>query len=378
VSLMKPKLVSPGWAPEVKAWLEQLLLRGSGKRLPVVFDFDNTLVCGDIGEATLAQLVRNRSLLPQNVPASLAPSFTSATGATCDLSSAVDLTDYYEQLLAPTAHGSKDPAPFANGYIWAVEVMQGLKLGDVIQATAQVLEESRPYQIRMLDVTPGRTAYQVPFFYAEMLELIFELLLHEFDVWIVSASNVWSVRLMIKQGLNPWLRDRGSKTLIAPDHVVGVSTLLVGPNGQLFKDAVLVRENDAYAALDESGWLTYRLTPWLQYPVPTYSGKVGVIWDQTGSRPYLCAGDSPGDHAMLTFGENRLWLARLDKPDYLRATQLLITNNAASWALQPVMCRPAPGFISDASQVDQKISAAASKIRQAINLLTTNQPYGLR
>jgi hypothetical protein len=68
----------------------------------------------------------------------------------------------------------------------------------------------------------------------------------------------------------------------------------------------------------------------------------------------------------------------LDKPDYLRATQLLISDNATSWALQPVLCRPAPGFIPYASQVDQKIVAASSKIRQAINMLTTNQPYGLR
>ena len=33
-----------------------LLQAGAGKHLPVVFDFDNTIISGDIGEATLAML----------------------------------------------------------------------------------------------------------------------------------------------------------------------------------------------------------------------------------------------------------------------------------------------------------------------------------
>ena len=47
------KLQEPGWTDRVRNRLEALIKQGAGRGLPVVFDFDNTIVCGDIGEATL-------------------------------------------------------------------------------------------------------------------------------------------------------------------------------------------------------------------------------------------------------------------------------------------------------------------------------------
>jgi hypothetical protein len=52
------KLQSPGWNAETRRALERLIDCGAGRHLPVVFDFDNTIICGDIGEATLAVLAR--------------------------------------------------------------------------------------------------------------------------------------------------------------------------------------------------------------------------------------------------------------------------------------------------------------------------------
>ena len=53
------RLEPRGWNPATRQRLETLIRVGAGRRLPVTFDFDNTLVCGDIGEATLALLVRS-------------------------------------------------------------------------------------------------------------------------------------------------------------------------------------------------------------------------------------------------------------------------------------------------------------------------------
>ncbi len=42
----------------VRERLESLIRGGAGHHFPVTLDFDNTILCGDIGEATLAILIR--------------------------------------------------------------------------------------------------------------------------------------------------------------------------------------------------------------------------------------------------------------------------------------------------------------------------------
>lgn len=349
-----PQLSSPGWSAQNRERLEGLIRNGAGQHLPVVFDFDNTIVCGDIGEATLAMLVRDSLLTTDRVPYYLCPPVTLSSGKKLERGSLVDLTEYYEALLLSSAHGPDDPTPLAAGYIWAVEVMQGLNLLDVVCATEKVWAMSQPGQERWLDVTPGRTAYPIPFFYPESIELIAELLRYGFDVWIVSASNVWSVRWMVLRALNPLLQEHGLADGLAPDHVVGISTLLSDHQDRLCKDSVLVCELPAYATLAPDYLRSFHLTHWLQQPVPVYSGKVGAIWDAIGRRPYLCAGDSPADHPMLNFSENRLWIARLEKPDYQQATLELASQTGKDhWIIQPVRSRKAPQFVADLSCGDQ-------------------------
>ena len=54
----KVLLQAPGWRDETRRALTELIRRGAGKRLPVTLDFDNTIVWGDIGEATFGVLVK--------------------------------------------------------------------------------------------------------------------------------------------------------------------------------------------------------------------------------------------------------------------------------------------------------------------------------
>jgi len=58
------RLEAPGWNEETRSALEVIINKGAGQRLPVVFDFDNTVICGDIGEATLAVLAQSGVLTP--------------------------------------------------------------------------------------------------------------------------------------------------------------------------------------------------------------------------------------------------------------------------------------------------------------------------
>ena len=366
----KVLLQAPGWREETRRALTGLIRRGSGKGLPVTLDFDNTIVWGDIGEATLAMLVKKGLLRTSRIARTLSPSFRLPGGPEVSLNSGPDITAYYDAYLAATAHGSADPTALANGYVWAVEILEGLTPWDVVQATQEAFACGEPMQSRMIEVTPGKTRFPAPFFYAEMVELIAELRRHEFEVWIISASNVWSVRWMVTKALNPLLEAHGAASGIPADHVVGVSSLLHDRPGSLYKDALLVRENRAYAALEERALRSFRLTSRLQYPVPTYAGKIGCIWDAIGRHPYLAAGDSPGDHAMLSFSEHRLWVMRLDKPGYQQKTvECIQRTGKKGWMIQPVIGREALGFRSSFDAPPGANAPLRTAIRQSNRLL---------
>ena len=364
------KLRCPGWNDQTRVALERLIDRGAGQNLPVVFDFDNTLVCGDLQEATLAVLARDGKLTADRLPETLSPPFRLPGGKRITLRSSADITEYYEAFLAATAHGDRDPSPLATGYAWAIEALVSLNVSEVVAATEQVCQSLHPPHPGYIQVAPGRARFPVPFFYPEMIELVAALISRRFDVWVVSATNVWGVRWMVLRELNPLLRHYGVRSGLRVDHVIGVSTLLTDRQDHLYKDALLVGENARYAALDEIECRKFRLTSRLQYPVPTYSGKVACIFDAIGRPPYLCIGDSPGDHAMMTFSQNRLWIARLDKAGFQRKTARLIRETGQTgWLLQATLTKGRPGFVAEhealkatAAGVPREAHAAAAAV----------------
>jgi hypothetical protein len=341
------RLTAPGWNARTRAALEKLIRQGAGKRLPVVFDFDNTIIHGDIGEATFGVLARSGKFSPSRLPAALAPAFRSAGKGRVALADSAGAVEYYEALLSPTVHGENDPAPLTTGYTWVVEIMAGLRLSEVIAATDEVCQLSEKRPPGFITVTPGKTGFPVPTFYPEMVELLAQLLRHEFDVWIVSASNVWSVRWMVLNFLNPRLHDCGAVRGIAADHVIGMATLLADDEDRLYKDSVLVRECSDYAAMKSPAMSRFHLTRHLQFPVPAYSGKVAGIFDAIGRQPYFCAGDGPGDHAMLAISQHRLWIDRVEKPHSQPATARLIQRTGeTSWMIQAASAAVAPRFLN--------------------------------
>src|SRR4051812_34534973 len=95
-------LRSPGWNPNTRQALESLIRTGAGQGLPVVFDFDNTLVCGDIGEAALAVLARSSVLTPSRINPALCPPLKTPGGNRVTIESCREITEYYEAFLAPT------------------------------------------------------------------------------------------------------------------------------------------------------------------------------------------------------------------------------------------------------------------------------------
>ncbi len=365
------RLLSPGWSEKTRRVLERLIDRGANRNLPVVFDFDNTLVAGDLQEATLAVLARAGRLTAARIPATLSPSFRLPGKGRRTLSGSADITEYYEAFLSPTMHGKLDTTPLANSYAWAIEVLAGLRVSDVVGATQEVCRLSRLPAPGYIEVTPGKTRFPVPTFYPEMVELVAELVRRSFDVWIVSATNVWGVRYMVQNELNPRLRQHGVRTGLRPDHIIGISTLLADRHDHLYKDCLLVQENPRYAALDENVAKNFRLTSRLQFPVPIYSGKVACILDTIGRPPHLCVGDSPGDHAMLTFSKNRLWVARLEKSDHLnQIARIIRTTGTAGWLLQATSNETKPCFVSDLDAFARQNTNLSREVRASARKLS--------
>lgn len=331
------RLQSAGWDKAARESLERILGLGAGRGLPVVFDFDNTIISGDVGEAVLAVLANSGRLTPRKLCKTLSPPLNSRGNGSLRVRDCGNVMEYYEAMLDPTVHGKADPTPFANGYVWAAQVLENLRLTEVLDATRQAFRLGESAGSGGLQISAGQLKYPPPRFRAEMVELIAELLRLRFKPWIVSASNVWSVRWMVIHGLNPLLIKQGAPEGLAPGQVIGLATLISDETGRLYKDSVLIQQNKSYADLKPSLLESLRVTRLVQFPAPVYSGKVACIFDALGCNPYLSAGDSPSDHPMLTISTNRLWIARPEKPQAQRATKALIQQTGkAGWIVHNV------------------------------------------
>lgn len=181
------------------------------ERPVAVFDADNTLWSRDIGEAFLRWLIAGRLL----------------TG----LDYTTDIYGEYERRV---------DADRSSAYAWAVSAMAGLKLEDVQTWSRQL-------------------AYAWPNYRPVMRTLVRGLTEEGFEVWIVSASNAWSVAAAARY------------MDIEPERVLGITCRV------------------------DSGIIT----PEVLQPVTCNQGKVDAIRQTIGVRPLLAFGDSLGDLEML-------------------------------------------------------------------------------
>jgi len=182
---MRSSLRAPGWNERARAALDRLLRQGARKGLPVVFDFDNTIISGDVGEATLAILAADGRLCPGGVCKKLCPDLSGPGARRLRIEDCPDIMRYYEALLTPTAHGPADPTPLANGYVWATEVLEGLTVAEVLAATARVYQLGQVDPHASIQLAASKSSYPLPRFHEEMVELIGHLLRLKYKVWIV-------------------------------------------------------------------------------------------------------------------------------------------------------------------------------------------------
>jgi phosphoserine phosphatase len=268
------------WNPQVKARLEALIAANANQEKVCVFDFDNTTLCRDIGEATMAAMNEAGKLTKKTCNKAIAPEFV-LKGKKITLATSNNLMDYYEDFLSATSHHEMETTPYENGYGWVVQAMapgtpaDWLKYTKKAYAKGKSINDAKDPKLNETKIN----GYRVPFLYPEMVELYGVLLSNGYDVYVMSASNVHTVRYIVKNYLNPQIRKSfGEKLGVAPDHVLGVSLLMNDDRtGELVKDPYLVKENKKYADLDEKELSHYHLTNQICYPMTGYFGKLANI-----------------------------------------------------------------------------------------------------
>lgn len=346
------------WNEKTRVNLNKLILENSFKNKKVIFDFDNTTVSRDIGEATFAYLLKNNKIAINEHLKAISPSFIDEKGNNISIDKVIDLSEYYEKIITSTNH-KNDQASYIISYGWIVQIMQGLTPYDIIDATKKVFKANFAKNDRLnrkdskISITEGKTSYLIPFFHDEMIDLIGNLILKEYDIYFVSGSNSWTIRYMTTKELPKLLKQKFGKNLkIKPENVIGVNTLIKDKrNGKLYKDYFLVKENKKYAEMNEDELKNYELTNQLVSPLSGFDGKTANIMSyicQNYERPFLALGDSSGDFSMLNYAENRIWFARMENNQYQKdIAEIIKKTDKNTWFIQPVLTKENAGFVSN-------------------------------
>lgn len=370
------------WAPEVKTRLEAKIAANAGQGKVCVFDFDNTTICRDIGEATMAALNQAGILTKEKYNTGVTPASFTLKGKTVTMKDADNFPAYYEEFLSATKHHELESTPYENGYGWVVQAMAPMSPVDWLPATEKAYGDG----VGSADQGSAKLAetkingYRMPFFYPAMVDLYGVLLKNGYKVYISSASNVHTVRWMVKNHLNPKIQALHGKDLaIPPENVIGVSMLMVDDRtGELCKDPYLVRENQKYADLDPEELKHYTLTSQVCHPMNGYFGKVANIMKYISlERPFLIAGDSSNDLPMLNWAENRIWMARLEKMGYQETMVKAYQESLpGEWFIQPVLYKKAPGFVPSSADLTKRFAMEPEKKKTPAKVIDYLQSNG--
>lgn len=328
-----PSLPPRRWYPPVRDALERLAATPG----TAVFDFDDTIICRDLGDATFETLARSGRLRDPGL--GLFPQIDPKYAETPPAPEV--WLDRYERLLHALDHQGDD-ASKALGYAWVVQAMAGRSPAEIVSAAETAWHAG-----------PEGRRYPIPFLYPETADLIGLLLTTGWNVHVISASNPWTVRWAIRDVLNPVL-ETDWQVRLPPEQVYGLSTALrESDTGRFYTDPHLVGADPGYAALDADVLGRFRLTAQLVPPLPTYTGKVAAALARIpDGRIDLAAGDSYNDLPMLRHARRRLWMARLDRPAVQeRLADDLTAEERPTWFIQPTLGGDTPGFIANPAAV---------------------------
>lgn len=209
--------------------------RTAGDKI-AVFDLDNTLLIGDIGDAVFAQLLLDKFPMPFSW---------------CE----------YEGLIRAKKK--------REAYERVVTAMCGISVDTLIETTQRVMRSELPF-LKLTDVE-----VPVPVPHPVMQELLKLLEFLDYKIFVISATNQYSVRFVAREYFN-----------LPEAHVFGINP-------------VVQKKNDpargSYFVLGNA----------LEQPVTVGEGKAELYHKYIGSiPPLIAAGDSETDIPMLDLTES--------------------------------------------------------------------------
>jgi hypothetical protein len=118
------------WTPHAGRCIQTIIDEGAGKGNLALFDFDNTILCRDIGDATFAVLVRDGLITPESIR-KLGFSDFILDGQHVRPEDGV--LSYSEHLLRATSGDNSSSSDV--GYAWQIQLLSGLSVSDIVNAT---------------------------------------------------------------------------------------------------------------------------------------------------------------------------------------------------------------------------------------------------
>jgi processive 1,2-diacylglycerol beta-glucosyltransferase len=267
-----------------------------------VFDLDNTILQGDIGESVFEYLAAREALprLPIRIRAVSDAIYSE------DFTIPVEdenLSAVYRRALKMAASSANPDRTTAAVYAWMNQSMAGLTTRQIEAATQAVWAKNA------ISLRPSA------------LNLIVSLIQIGHQVAVVSASNQACVSWIVSNVINPALERYGIANAIDLKNVWGISNVLA--NGEGLRNAVLTR-----TSLDE------QISPDLESPVSTFQGKAEVIAAAGYGTPVLVAGDSPNDFGMAATSSLIAWVPRGGAPQHsFRFMRFLEGNSGKGFCL---------------------------------------------
>lgn len=318
----KSILYAGKWEPENKLALEKLIL-AYGKHHPnydpsnkpvAVFDWDHTCIAGDIGVSTFCYIVDNLlfKFEPDYLFGLIGARFYRDEIVNCyrrlsklPLETAKRTDEYrrYRVLLIKASDGIAREEGVLAVCTWMVKLLKGLSVSEVRSFTERALEEGLKSPISKVEVETSRrdvsTIKEGPIrifagirIYEEMKDLIEQLQIHGFEVWVVSASCKWIIETVaIRYG-------------ISPCQVIGI----------------VAQTSDG----------TGTITGEILNPIPVKEGKVESIRHFIKKRPILVAGDTIHDLPMLEYSNGLRLVIERSEEELLKAKAL-----QNGWLIQP-------------------------------------------
>ncbi len=300
-------LVNEGWERDVaeglSPWISAL---SAEKGRPIaVFDFDNTLIMGDIGELYSQYLIDEvlyrydldafwGLIDPEDGRDRLRQLATEIWETPRSEQRTHPLYDAYRREASELYRRRFDRLGRRDCYEWAVKLHVGIEEAQMARWSRAAMARElgrRRQRVSLGESDRGEVEVQRGIrVIAQMRRLLQRLMEEGVEVWIVSASNEWTVR--------------------------AVAPLFGVPEQRVLGNRVTVNDRG-------------QLTDQREGPVVYREGKVALIESVIGSQPQLAAGDAITDKEMLEFVDGPSLL--IDRGD----EAMRLAARERDWLVQP-------------------------------------------